>query len=615
MKKAALKNKILISVVCVFTFFTIFNLQAQSITRKVLFLGNSYTSQNNLPQITADVALSMGDNLIYDSNTPGGYKLSQHYTDAISTNKIMAGGWDYVVLQEQSQLPSFINYDEFFLAAADLCVLINQYNPCAREMFYMTWGRKNGDAVNCPTNPPVCTYMGMDSLLRLRYVEVAQSIGNSGPYGAATEVSPVGAVWRYIRQNYPAINLYQPDESHPSDAGSYAAACCFYTALFKKDPTLITYNYVLTASEAADIRNATKIIVFDSLPNWNFGNYLPIADFQYTIGAGINQVDFANKTIYADTYLWDFGDGFTSTDINPTHNYLSNGSYTITLTATNCDLWGAHQSTYQTTISFCSHTPTIFPDTLMLCPQTSGTFWTQASDTYQWFNADGNPIVGATYQSLVVHADSVDASSGIPYSVLTTNNNCSEMSQPALAQEYNIPWGGNIYNIYTIGNFIGPDTACLGDTLKIIFQGVSLYYTIQWLNNGMPIPSANNDTLVVTSSGNYQVSFFLDVCPNTVTQLPPLSYTFINCNNGIPENNIQPVISVYPNPSEDFINVIINSELVGSNYTINDILGRIIRTGKFDKEINNLKIDNMNSGVYILKIEKINTQIIKLIKK
>lgn len=50
---------------------------AQNRTRKVLFLGNSYTEVNNLPQIIANAALSAGDTMLFDSHTPGGYKLLQ----------------------------------------------------------------------------------------------------------------------------------------------------------------------------------------------------------------------------------------------------------------------------------------------------------------------------------------------------------------------------------------------------------------------------------------------------------------------------------------------------------------------------------------------------------
>src|SRR5690606_26633068 len=76
-------------------------------SRNVLFLGNSYTAVNNLPQMLADMAASTGDTLIFDSNTPGGYTFQNHVSNPQTLNKIMAGNWDYVVLQEQSQFPSF----------------------------------------------------------------------------------------------------------------------------------------------------------------------------------------------------------------------------------------------------------------------------------------------------------------------------------------------------------------------------------------------------------------------------------------------------------------------------------------------------------------------------
>ena len=35
------------------------------------------------------------------------------------------------------------------------------------------------------------------------------------------------------------------------------------------------------------------------------------------------------------TYLWEFGDGATSTEQNPSHNYIRQGMYTVRLTVTN----------------------------------------------------------------------------------------------------------------------------------------------------------------------------------------------------------------------------------------------------------------------------------------
>ena len=76
-------------------------------SKNVLFLGNSYTYGNNLPSLVESIAQSLGDSLYHDQNTPGVYTLNGHSTNNNSIGKIQLGGWDYVVLQDQSQIPSF----------------------------------------------------------------------------------------------------------------------------------------------------------------------------------------------------------------------------------------------------------------------------------------------------------------------------------------------------------------------------------------------------------------------------------------------------------------------------------------------------------------------------
>ncbi len=302
----------------------------QSLSKRALFLGNSYTHVNNLPQMVADAAASTGDTLVFDSNAPGGYTLQGHSSNATSLSKIALGNWDYVALQEQSQLPSFTNSDVanyVFPYARFLDSVINSKNPCAETVLYMTWGRKNGDASNCAAWPPVCTYAGMDSLISLRYRTMAER--------NKTVVSPVGAVWKYLRQNAPLINLYSSDESHPSVAGTYAAACCFYTVFFRKDPSAITFNAGLLSADAATIRAATKSVVYDSLVKWHIGKYDPSAAFTWSNQGG-KQFLFANHSANATGYVWDFGDGTTSTDSSPVHTYSTTGLFTVTLYASQC---------------------------------------------------------------------------------------------------------------------------------------------------------------------------------------------------------------------------------------------------------------------------------------
>ncbi|HRJ30137.1 MAG TPA: carbohydrate binding domain-containing protein [Cyclobacteriaceae bacterium] len=58
------------------------------------------------------------------------------------------------------------------------------------------------------------------------------------------------------------------------------------------------------------------------------------ADFTYTLNEDTGTVTFINTSTNATKFVWDFGDGETSTEINPVKTYPS-GSYTVRLTASN----------------------------------------------------------------------------------------------------------------------------------------------------------------------------------------------------------------------------------------------------------------------------------------
>ncbi len=232
----------------------------------VLFVGNSYTSSNNLTNIIATIANSMGDYLYTESSIVGGATLQDHTNNENSNSLIINGNWDYVVLQEQSQYPSFpiaqVEQDVFPYAAG-LNQLIIDYNSCGRTVFFMTWGRENGDTNNCLNWPPVCTYEGMDDLLYERYVMMAND--------NQALLSPVGAVWRHIRDSGYDIDLYSADGSHPSFLGSYAAGVCFYTTFFQKNPLEIPWiqDWNISEYNATLIHETVKLIVYDNLETWN----------------------------------------------------------------------------------------------------------------------------------------------------------------------------------------------------------------------------------------------------------------------------------------------------------------------------------------------------------
>jgi len=297
-------------------------------TKRILFIGNSYTYVNNLPQLLYDLALSAGDTIVYDSNTPGGYTLQSHCTNATTLSKISLGNWDYVILQEQSQNPAFSPQQvasDVLPYAKRLDSLIHISNNCCQTVFYMTWGRINGDASNCAFYPPICTYLGMQQRLKESYLLMANN--NSAV------VSPVGEAWKNVRALYPNINLYSSDGSHPSIEGSYLAACVFYTSIFKTSCVGLSFTSTVTPSNALILQQIASETVLDSIDYWNTNIYYPQATFSYLINN--NVVTFQSQNNNALSYVWNFGDGNIGQGESISHTYNQAGLYQITLTTSN----------------------------------------------------------------------------------------------------------------------------------------------------------------------------------------------------------------------------------------------------------------------------------------
>lgn len=235
---------------------------AQDSTLKVLFIGNSYTHVNDLPTMVERVVSSVNNGqfkLAHDNSTPGGWYWYKHVNDSTTLSKIKKGNWDVVVLQEQSQMLSLPDSTIAKESIPHLQVLVDSIkrsSPNAKLFFYRTWGRKNGDAQNGVTWPAVATYEGMDSLLSKRYSMLADSLKG--------KLVPVGDVWKAIRKTHPEIELYSEDGSHPSLAGTYAAAITFANAFFGVHPLDVTFESKLSAEQAIAIRKVAESVLVKS---------------------------------------------------------------------------------------------------------------------------------------------------------------------------------------------------------------------------------------------------------------------------------------------------------------------------------------------------------------
>ena len=300
-----------------------------SAQERVLFIGNSYTAANSLPTMVAALASSANQSLICSQQTLGGATFYQHAQSNATYTKLASQSWDYVVLQAQSQEPSF-PFGQFqwqtLPYAIELVDSIRSLAPCAQPVFFRTWGRENGDQANCAAFPPLCTYEGMDSMLHRHYSLMADTTD--------AYLSPVGSVWKHIRDTDSTINLYTSDGSHPSLAGTYAAACTFFTMITRMDPNSITDDQNLNPGVAAAIRQAAKDVVFDSLAVWGVGAYDTQAGFTATMSN--DTLTYTDTSVFADSVYYDFGDGNFSSTPNGIHAYGQDDFFTVTQYAYRC---------------------------------------------------------------------------------------------------------------------------------------------------------------------------------------------------------------------------------------------------------------------------------------
>lgn len=233
-------------------------------TYRVLYLGNSLTYVNNVPDLVAQIALSHGDTIIWDSNTPGGHKILQHSTNPVSLTKISDRNWDIVIIQAQSQETAFPDFQldtEIYPPAKFLTDSIHRNNICTRVLFYMPAGWKYGDNLNCAALPEICTYDGQFARIRQTHLNIADSM-DAG-------IIPSGISYRRSRAIDSTIDLWSSDNVHPSIFGSYLTALNMYAAITKQATLGTSYAPSgIGSTTATYLQGIADTVVLDSLDKW-----------------------------------------------------------------------------------------------------------------------------------------------------------------------------------------------------------------------------------------------------------------------------------------------------------------------------------------------------------
>jgi hypothetical protein len=293
-------------------------------TLRILFIGNSMTYVQDLPGLLTNLASSNGKTIITTQNTPGGYYLSDHVTDPVSLS-LMAQGFDYIVVQEQSGgniQPASPCCPWRPIGIIDSIAKEN----CSKILLYATPGYP--ETYSGSSEP----YLDMQAEIIYKYTLAAQSV--RGAY------LPTAHAFRDVIINYPSISgmWASPTDYHPGLKGQYLHACVLYSVLYNETTVGSPAPLGISISDANMLQQTAWNQVKDSA---YVHGYYKINQFHtdFSIESdslSVTVIDSSSSMINKKMIYWGDGD---SSQIIPvlfqnfnkvTHNYSQVGNYTIT---------------------------------------------------------------------------------------------------------------------------------------------------------------------------------------------------------------------------------------------------------------------------------------------
>lgn len=191
----------------------------------VLFVGNSYTKGNRLPEMVKFLALAdrSSPRLVVRARTEGSARLLTHWRERRVVWNIQASAYTHVVLQGHS------------LSALDRPEEMEEYarrfertatRAGSRLVLYETWARsaETGFYDHRDLEGPAEMQAEVDRVYRRLARELE------------ADLAPVGDAFLRANTAAPDIRLRAPDGHHPSRRGSYLAACVIHSVITGRDP-------------------------------------------------------------------------------------------------------------------------------------------------------------------------------------------------------------------------------------------------------------------------------------------------------------------------------------------------------------------------------------------
>lgn len=287
---------------------------------QVLFIGNSMTYFNDMPVLFKDMATSKGKNVEVTSHTVGGAGFVNHVNDNALYQTIRSKTYQYVVMQPGTAESAGYSYPVSVTAerGRKMRDSIRKYSPCSKIFLYeIPYG--------VPSQTEYNTYFSLQKTIKDSITKMSNLM--------QTEMIPAGEAARAHYTATQDLALHSTyNDVHPGPQGSYLVAASVYAALFQDRLFPSTFYSGMTQSKAEYYQQLADGTFFSNPAQWNSNVFHIHAGF--SVSGGAQNISFTNLSTNYDTVLWTFGDGTTSTVVNPTHLYASAGTYTVSLTVT-----------------------------------------------------------------------------------------------------------------------------------------------------------------------------------------------------------------------------------------------------------------------------------------
>jgi hypothetical protein len=204
----------------------------------VLFIGNSHTYYNYMPQMLSMLVKSekRGIELTINQCTGEGAGLDWHWKNNSTRSAIRKHSWDYVVLQERSGGP-LEDLDSFIRHAQLLDKEIR--NQGAKTLLFLTWANRSRPDTQ--------------AVLAEAYKKTAEKLNAA--------FAPVGLAWEAIQRIDPGIDLYHRDGRHANPTGSYLTACVFYSVLFNTSPEGLPGSFYHKGKKWVDLNSERALFL------------------------------------------------------------------------------------------------------------------------------------------------------------------------------------------------------------------------------------------------------------------------------------------------------------------------------------------------------------------